>query len=329
MDEHPKVSVIIPVYNNRDYIRKCVNSVLSSDYANMEIILVDDGSGDDSGDICDEYAGREESVTVYHIAHSGASNARNFGLTNSTGSYVMFVDSDDYIESDWIGKMVEKLLSDDSDMVISGFINEEKNESILEVPGIDKGIYKKDDFVLKILENPYADIFKVIWNKIYKADFIKDIIRFKDELEFGEDFVFNIEYVEKINKISIVDFSGYHYIKYNYDAVSNRHKESFLTKENFINYVKQKILIFHYYKELFEHLDIYVENKNKINDYLIKVCVEEIKRIKSSALSNKDKSECILYLKSDSLVRSMKLDVDDFYYFWRKLYYNIMHLKTA
>lgn len=97
-DVYSKISIIIPVYNDCEYVRRCLESVINQTYRNIEILITDDGSDDGSGAVCDEFAARDERVRVWHTEHKGVSAARNLGLDNITGEYVCFVDSDDYVD---------------------------------------------------------------------------------------------------------------------------------------------------------------------------------------------------------------------------------------
>ncbi len=117
MENQALVSVIIPVYNVEDYLRECVDSILEQTYGNFEIILVDDGSTDSSGEICDEYVDKDERVTVIHQKNSGPSKTRNTGLENATGKYIYFLDSDDYIESNALELLVNTAESNEADLV--------------------------------------------------------------------------------------------------------------------------------------------------------------------------------------------------------------------
>ena len=115
-----KVSVIIPVYNVENYIHRCLNSVISQTYDNLEIILVDDGSTDDSGRICDEYKEKDGRGVVIHKENGGQATARNFALDIATGDYIAFVDSDDYIEEDMFYSMMNEFIYNDVDIVVCG-----------------------------------------------------------------------------------------------------------------------------------------------------------------------------------------------------------------
>ena len=130
----PQVSVIIPIYNSEKYLHECLDSVINQTYKDIEIILVDDGSTDKSSSICDEYAKKDERIKVFHTSNNGPSHARNIGIDNATGEYIVFQDSDDYIELNMIEDTVKEALKSDSDLVISGhktFFEEERKKPII------------------------------------------------------------------------------------------------------------------------------------------------------------------------------------------------------
>ena len=137
MLDKPLISVIIPIYNVENYLAKCVNSVIDQNYKNLEIILVNDGSPDNCGSICDEYAQKDNRIVVIHKKNGGLSDARNAGLKISTGDFITFVDSDDYVNKDFISTLVSLIQDFEADIAISPFIHfkddEKKVKKILPV----------------------------------------------------------------------------------------------------------------------------------------------------------------------------------------------------
>lgn len=128
MDRKPKISVIIPVYNAEKYLRKCIESVLNQTFGDFELLLVDDGSPDHSGEICDEYAQKDSRVHVFHKPNGGTANARNYGLDHSQGDYVAFIDNDDYVEPTYLGDMYSAMTHYDVDLVCCGAWLDEKSD---------------------------------------------------------------------------------------------------------------------------------------------------------------------------------------------------------
>ena len=140
VEDYGLISVIIPVYNVEQYLKQCVDSILSQTYKNIEIILVDDGSSDSSGIICDEYAHKHGNIKVIHKKNAGLSEARNSGLVVANGSYIAFIDSDDWISNDNFEKMITEIKKQDSDFVFSDGVNFEDS---------DKGYRIKQGYIRK------------------------------------------------------------------------------------------------------------------------------------------------------------------------------------
>lgn len=189
------VSVIVPVYNAEKYLVKCLESIVNQTYKNLEIILVNDGSKDNSLSICQEYAKRDARITVFDKTNGGVSSSRNFGIDLSSGEYVCFFDSDDYVEISFIEKLVNKI--GDNDVCIGGYVaenyNEEgglttKEEVLLDIERID------DNFPLQNHKKLFA-LSMSLWNKLYRLSLIKEnFLRFDEKVSFGEDGLFNADF---------------------------------------------------------------------------------------------------------------------------------------
>lgn len=233
-----KYSLIIPVYNCQDYIRRCVESILKQEYANYEIILINDGSNDDSGNICDEYAKNNKQIKVIHKKNEGVSAARNDGLKQATGKYICFLDVDDYIDKNYFtttDKIIEK--HKDVELINFGFYSEVENSNF-EVMSSDKinytkRIYKTHDKIKKDFVNLWDNTMLYnIWNKVYLAKIIKE-----NKIEFpknnwGEDVEFNRMYLSKINSMYNSDKCFYHYIRERKGAATKNYKpEIFETRK--------------------------------------------------------------------------------------------------
>lgn len=172
--EAPLLSIIIPMYNVETYLRKCIDSILSQDNENIELVLVDDGSPDDCGVIADEYASKWSNVRVFHKENGGLSDARNYGITKSNGKYLWFVDSDDYVEKETIVKLVMELQLNEPDVLViqskkvSGeeIVDERKYD-------IEKGVYNKQEYFLQLKNNPQSCIFCAQY-QIAKKELVTD-----------------------------------------------------------------------------------------------------------------------------------------------------------
>lgn len=179
---NPLISVIVPVYNVEKYIHRCVDSILGQTYTNLEVILIDDGSPDKCGEICDEYASADARVKVIHQENAGLSEARNAGLDICTGDYVAFVDSDDYIEVNMYEKLLVALIENEADISICQWQYELPDGlQVVDLNKVDTGIYGKKTAV-KFAEYFYRGQYEggvvcAAWNKLYKRC-VFDSIRF-------------------------------------------------------------------------------------------------------------------------------------------------------
>lgn len=208
-----KVSVIIPVYKVEEYISKCMESVLNQTHTNLEIILVDDGSPDNSGKMCDEFALRDQRVKVIHKENGGVSSARNVALDVVSGDYVAFIDSDDYIDEKHIENLV--LLSEETEtqMQICGHfvVDEQENKRIQNLNGVQEILCQKDA-VGKLMSSQFYCGF--LWNKLYSTKVIRDCnLRFDTSISIAEDLLFNLRYMSKIDKVIYNPTPTYYYLQ--------------------------------------------------------------------------------------------------------------------
>lgn len=172
-----KISVIVPIYNVEQYLRKCIDSIINQTYKNLEIILVDDGSTDASGEICNKYEQQDERIRVIHKKNGGAADARNKGLEVMTGKFVSFVDSDDWIEYNFYENMIEQAIKYNADIVVSNYNYVSDNGDIIcRYEKNDKVRYNTEEAMNEMIHDGF--IQAVIWNKLYLKSCIKDI-RFK------------------------------------------------------------------------------------------------------------------------------------------------------
>jgi len=219
----PKVSVVIPVYNVENYLPRCIDSVLKQTYSDFELILVDDGSPDNSGEICDAYAKKDSRVRVIHKKNAGVSAARNTGIEASQGDYIMFVDSDDYIDASMLEAM---LVYDGRDMILSGLRYVEEDDNFLKqylLEKMDKVLlyefvekYYGTDACNYILGGPYNKL-------IHKRIFHKYGVHFDETLSICEDGLFVVECLAKCETVSNVDAAFYNYVQYGSGTLMSRY----------------------------------------------------------------------------------------------------------
>ena len=194
------ISVIVPVYNAEKYLSRCIDSILAQSYKDFELLLIDDGSKDGSATICDNYAIKDSRVRVFHKANGGVSSARNLGLDNATGEWITFIDSDDYVESEYL-----KNFTQDSDLSLQGYYNGDnmvryEEAFVYSEPGAE---YLNKNYVY----GPYCKLFR---SKIIKLN----NIRFDEDLSFGEDILFCLKYMLHAYDMHVSTYVGYHYVIY-------------------------------------------------------------------------------------------------------------------
>lgn len=210
--EEDKISVIIPVYNTELYLRRCLESVINQTYTNLQIIIIDDGSTDNSLKICTEYAQNDNRLIVYSQNNRGVSAARNKGLDMATGDYIAFVDSDDFIENDMFAKLLNTMVNNEADIIVCGIkVYSETSES---GHFIDKGCVVKNEILNR---NEMFDklIIDDFWHyvmtqvKLYKSQ-IFDNLRFTEEYIYEDEIIFH-RIVDKCNKIVTIEDKMYCY----------------------------------------------------------------------------------------------------------------------
>ena len=189
------ISVIIPVYNAEKYIRKCVQSCLNQTYANIEIIVIDDGSSDQSADICDRFVEKDERVHVFHKENGGVSSARNIGLSVARGKFIIFVDADDWIEPDMVYALWKKQEEHKCDLVVCNYSLYVEGKKKRTGSKRYKNLESKKEILDYIIEPGNDDFIRGPVFKLYKADIIQThAIIFNQMLTLGEDTVFNYQY---------------------------------------------------------------------------------------------------------------------------------------
>lgn len=205
-EDNKLISVIVPVYNIKDYIEKCIESLINQTYSNLEIMLVDDGSTDESGEICEQYARKDARIRVLHKPNGGLSDARNYALDCASGELLAFVDGDDWVHPQMYEIMYETMKEKDADIVTCWF--EQQDE------GFAKQHYRQEDLEIKLLTGAAAlcDIetpLVVAWNKLYRRELLADIRYPKGKLHEDEYVIHRIFY--KCTRIAVIDRPLYFY----------------------------------------------------------------------------------------------------------------------
>lgn len=205
------VSIIIPVYNAEEFLSKCLDSILSQVYSNIEVLLIDDGSKDKSLGICNSYAKKDNRIKVLHQENLGAAAARNIGLEHITGDYVMFCDSDDVVSENWVKHLIDA--NSDCVMPVCSSCNVvEHLGKKTDISIQNDTLYSKNDYY-KFNEVGLAGF---LWNTIFNASYIEDKhIRFRDQIDkadYNEDLLFVMEYIKSVDYFVYVGYADYAYI---------------------------------------------------------------------------------------------------------------------
>lgn len=291
----PKISVIVPVYNVEAYLCRCIDSILGQTFTDFELILVDDGSKDASGAICDEYAEKDNRITVIHKENAGVSAARNTGLDIANGEYVMFVDSDDYIHT----KMFETMLlymQDGVDFVISSIqmvTKESKTEYLLPTKG-----YKPSELLSDYsAENIPRMCVCAPWCKLYQKGLIEtNRLRFDTSMSLGEDTCFNMEYLKGCNRIVTTEEIFYYYMRDNEDSLFTKFQK---------NSYEQQYKVYHRTLETLRAV-----GAEQAVPHLTKVYINDLLGNIVKAVVTADKKTCIDYLRQISKDESFLANPD-------------------
>ena len=239
MRRQPQVSIIVPAYNVENYIERCLNSLVNQTFKDIEVITINDGSTDKSLELINKYAKEDIRVSVIDLGDEGVSYCRNLGIEKANGKYIMFVDSDDWIDSNMIEAMYKKAEENNLDLVMCSYIREFKDhskEKRFNLP--EEIIYKEDKVknellrklvgpVKEELSNPeMLDALGTVWGKLYRADILKENkLKFVDLSEIGsaEDTLFNIFTFNYLKKVMFLNKSMYHYWRDNPKSVTSQY----------------------------------------------------------------------------------------------------------
>lgn len=197
-------------------MHKCIDSVLAQSYTNFELILVNDGSTDGSGEICDEYAKIDERVIVIHIENSGVSVARNKGVEKAKGDYITFIDSDDWVDFKYIKQFVECLYHIDYDITFTGYIIENIQSGRKDTFSVQSNnCHIKNDVANLLVKLEEANFINSVWGKLFKRILIvENNLLFDSKISYGEDTLFIWRYLSYVDSIAVNENSGYHYMQF-------------------------------------------------------------------------------------------------------------------
>lgn len=205
------ISVVVPVFNKDECLKRCLDSVLSQSYEHFELLIVDDGSSDCSPQICDQYAKVDSRVKVFHKKNGGVSSARNLGIRNANGVWICFVDADDFVDKDYLQNFIEKKKKD-TDLILQGFwYHDLWHNKITEVKFSPSKIYGNYNLV-QLLENKKIVHNGFIWHRLFRRDIIlQENAYFPEGISIAEDGWFFFKYLKNAHHFEFSDKPGYHY----------------------------------------------------------------------------------------------------------------------
>lgn len=282
----PKISIITPIFNSEKFLQNCIESIQNQVFQNWELLLIDDGSTDNSRKICDEFAAKDNRILVFYKKNGGASSARNIGLENASGEWVTFIDSDDTIEQHYFDLLGFK----EAELLIQRwrFSRDKDTHEPLE-----EGIYNGDSFIKFMEENAHKDIMRMVAAKFLKREVIeKKHIRFNTQIKLGEDTLFMQEYYNHIHSLAVSNTSNYIYyrpdnwgnIKYeiDYDEFRLFFREFYKSYKT-LPYKSQKLysFLFHFFKGK-------LKNKNSLKSKFFVNTLPECLRLERMFISHKN-----------------------------------------
>ena len=292
--DKPLVSIIIPIYNTASYLDGCIQSAREQSYRNIEIILIDDGSTDESGKKCDEYRKIDDRIKVIHQNNGGLGLARNSGLDIATGKYVTFIDSDDYIDKNLIEYLINKMSQEKEDFCKTGFRRFKKTNTTSTTH------YKDEDFrtkketkrlierMLGSLPQRKDSVEMCVCGNMYVLDIIrKNKIRFVSEKEYlSEDLIFNMDYFKYVTTASLSSYIGYNY-RINETSLTKIYRsDRFIAMKRLYVAAKERATKYNYSLQSLQRLD-------RLMFTYLKSCISQEK----NKISKKKKSESIRNIK--------------------------------
>ena len=257
----PMVSIIVPIYNAEQYLRRCVDSILNQEYTDYELLLVNDGSTD----ICEEYGDQDPRVIVIQKENTGVSDSRNRALDRARGKYLQFLDSDDWITPDATRLFVRAAEEYGCDMVISDFYRVVGERLSPKGDIEEEGVLTREEFAAHMMENPADFYYGVLWNKLYRRDIVEEHkLRMDTDISWCEDFMFNLEYIRYAKVFYALHAPIYYYVK---------RKGSLASQGiNISKTVKMKLNVFEYYNNFYKHVleeEDYEKNRLQVYRFFI------------------------------------------------------------
>lgn len=264
----PLVSVIVPAYNAAGFISRCVESITSQSYPELEILLLNDGSTDDTLAVCRKLAAADSRIRVVDKPNTGAADTRSCGLALAHGEYIQFADSDDHLLPGCTANLVAAMQRSHADLVLAPYRmmvpRKDGGYDTREYSLLPAGVYNKVDYLWQLTGNAAAFYYGVLWNKLYRRDILtRHDIRFTSEMRWAEDLVFNMQYIQYAEVFASIPQPGYYYVQNPQSICHTQIKPATL--------VQNKIQVFHYYKDLYTRLGMYEQVRPQLYKFLIDI----------------------------------------------------------
>lgn len=245
------ITIVVPIYNTEKYLKKCIDSIISQTYKNIEIILVNDGSTDNSKKICEEYEKKDDRIKLINKKNGGQGSAKNVGIDAATGNYIGFVDSDDYIDEDMFETLYNLCIKNEADISMVAFnkVIDGKVMKTIDFNG-ETIIFDKFNAIKELLLD--REIKNYSWNKLFKKEIYNDV-RFSENLKY-EDIEITVRLFEKINRLAYKKISKYYYVQRNNSTVNSK---KYSNLKDYLTVTKQRY-------EYLKNKDILIEKYNAL-----------------------------------------------------------------
>ena len=309
MNNDPLISIIIPCFNAEKTLEKCLESVVQQSYANLEIIIIDDGSTDETSLIYNKFQSNDERILVLKQQNSGVSKARNTGVKAATGDYICFVDSDDWAELNYCSELYSLLVGENADISIVEASYEDENGNVLcSKPISDEKIFDGNRALVLLLED--QEIQSHPWGKLFKADLLKNV-HFPENLKCFEDYSTLFKIFNKAVKVVKSNEKLYHYIQRE-DSLSHN-----LSPETAYQFFLAIMEVFEFWRNSAK-----VGDRNKIIKNIVRKLLMVLKRITRNTKEDEMKSEKEEIRRAfNSFLKYSATDIGLEYYFYLRLYY--------
>lgn len=321
------ISIIIPVYNTAPYLNTCIESVVKQSFTDWECILIDDGSTDESGAICEAWSKKDARIRTFHQANAGVSTARNQGLKLAKGDIIAFVDSDDWVEKNYLCALFNAISKEDADLAVCGMILDYTNDTHeIYSPSTNECFELSPKSTNKFVKLNEKNLLYGPVVKLYKKQIIcENNVVFDSRFSYGEDLLFNYQYLNHVRKISTISNSYYHYRIFSNNTLSKKVREdqfdinykqwrvlkSFYVAKGMWNDSSKALLYKRLWGILYDAIFQYSNVNNKSISYLHRIlCIPEINDLKD----HQDLFSCSTWIKYAILHRCV-------YTFW--CYFNL------